>query len=57
MVFKFLNAAYKNIWVPLFGRVLFRFVRLIEGNDSTIKPTYKIDDQSKSYSSVTRDDK
>ena len=55
MIFNILNKAYKGIWVPLFGRVLFRFVDLIEGQPPSEKPTFQIkdsisfdvDDQSK----------
>ena len=40
---KILRLAYAKIWVPTFGRLLYRFVELIEGNKSKEKPTYDIE--------------
>ena len=44
MIFNMLNQAYKSIWVPIFGRVLYRFVDFIERKPPTEKPTYQIKD-------------
>ena len=44
MIFNMLNQAYKSIWVPIFGRVLYRFVNFIERRPPNEKPTYKIKD-------------
>ncbi len=44
MIFNMLNQAYKSIWVPVFGRVLYRFVNFIEHKPPAEKPTYKIKD-------------
>ena len=44
MIFNMLNQAYKRIWVPIFGRVLYRFVDFIERKPPTEKPTYQIKD-------------
>ena len=44
MIFNMLNQAYKSIWVPIFGRVLYRFVDFIERKPPTVKPTYQIKD-------------
>ena len=41
-----LKKAYKMIWVPVMGRILFRFIRLIEGQDPKKKPTYDIDGEN-----------
>ena len=43
-MFNFLNKAYKTLWVPIFGRLLFRFVDLIERKPPNEKPTYRIKD-------------
>ncbi len=42
MIFNILDKAYKKIWVPIFGRVLYRFVDLIERKSPKEKPTFKI---------------
>ena len=44
MIFNMLNQAYKSIWVPILGRVLYRFVDLIERKAPAEKPTYEIKD-------------
>ena len=44
MIFNMLNKAYKRIWVPIFGRFLFRFVGFIERQSPKEKPTYQIKD-------------
>ncbi|KGG17509.1 MULTISPECIES: hypothetical protein [unclassified Prochlorococcus] len=45
MKFKFLDLAYKKVWVPLFGRVLFKLVYFIEREKPTQLPTYRIEDK------------
>ena len=44
MIFNMLNQAYKSIWVPIFGRVLYRLVDFIERKPPNEKPTYQIKD-------------
>ena len=44
MISSMLDQAYKRIWVPIFGRVLYRLVDFIEGKPPTEKPTYQIND-------------
>ena len=44
MFFKILDSAYKTIWVPVFGRILYKFSSLIEGRSTIEQPTYKIKD-------------
>ncbi len=44
MFFNIMNKAYKSLWVPIFGRILFRFVSFIEGKPPAEKPTYNISD-------------
>ena len=39
----FLKKLYAKLWVPFFGRILFKFVYLIEGKEPKDKPTYDID--------------
>ncbi len=43
-----LKKAYKKIWVPVMGRLLSKFIPLIEGSKPKIKPTYDIDFEKKS---------
>ncbi len=38
-----LKKAYKNIWVPIMGRLLSNFIPIIEGGSASKKPTYDID--------------
>ncbi len=38
----FLRKAYELFWVPLFGRVLMLFARLIEGKTPDNKSTYDL---------------
>ncbi len=58
MFFDLLDKAYRNIWVPLFGRLLFSIVNLIEGSNSIDKkPTYTINSLKSSYSSDNSIDK
>jgi len=38
-----LKSAYKKIWVPVMGRLLFRLIPLIEGKVPNKLPTYDID--------------
>ena len=40
---KFLEDAYKRIWVPVMGRFVSRLIPLIEGKAPDQKPTYDID--------------
>ena len=37
---KQLKKFYEEFWVPVFGRILTRFVNLIEGENTKVKPTY-----------------
>ena len=38
-----LKRAYKNFWVPIMGRILSKFIPLIEGSSPKKLPTYDID--------------
>ncbi len=38
---KTLKNLYSDVWMPFFGRLLFKLVPLIEGKKSNIEPTYK----------------
>ena len=38
-----LKRAYKNFWVPVMGRLLARFIPLLEGKEPNEFPTYDID--------------
>ncbi len=51
MIYRILDNAYRRIWVPVLGRVLFLFARLIEGRKIEDLPSYEIED-SKSINSV-----
>ena len=42
-MFKILKKLYSLFWVPVFGRILSLFIRLIEGREPSIKPTFQID--------------
>ena len=42
MNFKLLSELYNKVWTPFFGRILFLFVKQIEGKDSIEKPSYNI---------------
>ena len=42
-MFKILRKIYSSFWVPFFGRILSLFIKLIEGNEPTEKPTFDID--------------
>ncbi len=44
MFFNIMNKAYKSLWVPICGRILFKFVSFIEGKPPAEKPTYNISD-------------
>ena len=44
MIFNMLNQANKSLWVPILGRVLYRFVDFIERKPPNEKPTYQIKD-------------
>ncbi len=37
-----LKKIYEEFWVPIFGRLLMKFVALIEGEESKVKPTYNL---------------
>ena len=37
-----LQAAYENIWVPIFGRILMFFSKWIEGEEAKKQPTYNL---------------
>ncbi len=41
-----LKKAYKNIWVPIMGRLLANFIPIFEGSAPKKKPTYDIDGTS-----------
>ena len=41
----FLKEAYENFWVPVFGRILMRFVRIIEKSPPKEKPTFDLKDK------------
>ncbi len=57
MFYKILDIAYRKLWVKIFGRILFSFVKVIEGRDTdSTKPTYEIDVPS-SISSLDHSDK
>ena len=43
-----LKKAYKNFWVPVMGRLLARFIPILEGGKPNKFPTYKIDSNVKS---------
>ncbi len=47
---KILKNAYKNIWVPVFGRLISALIPLLEGRSPEIKPTYDIDGVKKKKS-------
>ncbi len=36
---------YERVWVPVFGRILMRFVSWIEGKQPKQKPTYDLRDR------------
>ena len=38
-----LKSAYKKMWVPIMGRLLSKFIPLIEGKRPNKIPTYNID--------------
>ena len=38
-----LKKAYKNLWVPIMGRILSKFIPILEGSTPKKKPTYDID--------------
>ncbi len=38
-----LKRAYKNFWVPIMGRILTKFIPIIEGGSPEKVPTYDID--------------
>ena len=42
MLYKLLDNAYRHLWVPIFGRIVFFFAALIEGRKINDLPTYKI---------------
>tara|TARA_Y100001968_G_C18705794_1_gene413425 strand:+ start:118 stop:264 length:147 start_codon:yes stop_codon:yes gene_type:complete len=43
-----LKNAYKNLWVPVMGRLISTLIPLIEGKSPNKKPTYDIDGDQKS---------
>ncbi len=57
MIFGVLDKAYRNIWVPFFGRVLVLFVKQIEGKSLDSKPTYIIKDIAIQSNSERLEDK
>ena len=44
---KLLKASYKNIWVPVMGRILSRLIPLLEGKPPNKLPTFDIDGDQK----------
>lgn len=38
-----LKKAYVILWVPIMGRILSKFIPLLEGSSPKRKPTYNID--------------
>ena len=42
-----LKSAYKKLWVPLMGRLLSRFIPILEGKPPNEMPTYDIDGDHK----------
>ena len=48
---KIIKLAYSKIWVPIFGRILYRFVEIIEGKKPEEKPTFDIEAATKEYKS------
>tara|TARA_B100000579_G_C22127075_1_gene530246 strand:- start:129 stop:290 length:162 start_codon:yes stop_codon:yes gene_type:complete len=38
-----LKTSYVKFWVPFFGRILSRFIHLIEGSSPIKKPTFKFE--------------
>ncbi len=44
---KVLKNAYKNIWVPVFGRLISVLIPLLEGKTPEKQPTYDIDGEKK----------
>ena len=38
-----LKKGYKKFWVPVMGRLLSKFIPLLEGEQPKKKPTYDID--------------
>ena len=38
-----LKKAYKHFWVPVMGRILSKFIPLLEGGEPKQKPNYDID--------------
>ena len=42
-----LKSAYKKLWVPIMGRLISRFIPLIEGKPAKEIPTYDIDGDQK----------
>ena len=40
---KILKDAYKNLWVPVMGRIVSRFIILLEGKAAEKPPTFDID--------------
>ena len=45
-----LNKAYKKFWVPIMGRILAKFIPMLEGGEPKQKPTYDIDGTKKKLS-------
>ena len=42
-----LKVLYKKFWVPIMGRLLSKFIPLLEGEDPKESPTYDIDNDRK----------
>tara|TARA_B100000945_G_scaffold292268_1_gene267397 strand:- start:462 stop:605 length:144 start_codon:yes stop_codon:yes gene_type:complete len=40
---KILKKVYKEFWVPVLGRIISKFIPLLEGKAPEEKPTYDID--------------
>tara|TARA_Y100001968_G_C19401752_1_gene741407 strand:- start:174 stop:314 length:141 start_codon:yes stop_codon:yes gene_type:complete len=42
-----LKTLYKKFWVPVMGRLISKFIPLVEGKQPTKMPTYDIDGDKK----------
>ncbi len=43
-----MKSLYRNTWVPFFGRILSRFIPIIEGSKPKKQPTFKLDEDKDS---------
>ena len=47
-----LKSAYKNFWVPVMGRLISRFIPLLEGKPPRKTPTFDIDGDKNSKKNI-----